>query len=245
MGKRQIINRLLGFGQRAIGPYANRIRKSAYARHIGRGTDCFYIISAVIGDNEFRPDMVSICFNKTPDASCLDFTFKMDGAPVYDTSFPNFSGDCARWVITSSESEGIGPEMVITADYTPGTCRADGEAPGECDLAQQIDYPVDNNVYGPSYARIGDIDDATVEIGFPVAPAVAGDTWRVEVNGNPVGFASISIVGDTVRIVLSIPVGDSDVLTLSQSGGLGTECVSSDGRICWAFTEKPITNNTG
>jgi hypothetical protein len=34
MGKRQIINPLVGFGQRSIGPYANRIGGGTYARHV-------------------------------------------------------------------------------------------------------------------------------------------------------------------------------------------------------------------
>ena len=49
--RNQIINPLVGFGQRAIGPYANRIGQSAYARNVNLGKPA----NLLTDDNAIKP----------------------------------------------------------------------------------------------------------------------------------------------------------------------------------------------
>ena len=146
-------------------------------------------------------------------------------------------------VLNGSENSGTGPQDSVTLDYTPGTCRKDGTSGDECALKAFTDKPVENSVWGPGIPRIGDISDDLLIIPFPTDPAVIGTSWRVDVNALNRTITNSVIVANQIRLTLSTPVSDTDVVTLSHVNSNDAQAV--DGRRCWRFYDMPVTNVVG
>ncbi len=250
--RKQIVNPYIRFGRKAQGPYAQNLGGGQHGRAITRGEQpCFFIVSASIGDTPLDSDatVVTIRFNTDADATCdaLGWTFLVNGLAPQQQNFFGVSGSLMYWSIVKDEANGVSPDDVVTFDYVPGTCKKLGSTEPECLLPAYDDYAVTNNVYGPIESRIGNIADNIVQVTFPVAPGVAGDTgaWRVEFDTNPVVINNIAIVGNTVELTLASAATTGNIVTYTHSVNGGIECESIDGRECFEFTDQPVINELG
>ncbi len=248
MSKKQIINPYIRFGPRSQGPYAQRLNGSTYGRAMARGLDCFFITSSEIGNNSSDADIVTTCYNEdynTLDCRGAVFTYKLNGTPYITQTYLGGPNSQCQWVqvLNGSENSGTGPQDSVTLDYTPGTCRKDGTSGDECALKAFTDKPVENSVWGPGIPRIGDISDDLLIIPFPTDPAVIGTSWRVDVNALNRTITNSVIVANQIRLTLSTPVSDTDVVTLSHVNSNDAQAV--DGRRCWRFYDMPVTNVVG
>lgn len=91
MARKQIINPLVGFGQRAIGPYANRIGQSTYARNVNLGEVSPSFIGFSAGSDgvirALRLGSGAVTFARSTEAAIVDFEGLVKKAIVNEIRF--------------------------------------------------------------------------------------------------------------------------------------------------------------
>lgn len=216
---------------------------------------CFFVQQVLVGD----PDANSfqVCYNTTPDiATCqtLDFEFvnntQVDPFNLFQVG-PN-AGNCIGFeagYLSDPQHNSSGPLDNIVMNYVPGTCHKSGDPDPECVLEAISNFPVTNNIWGPTQPRIGDISADLVIVPFPTTPAETGSTtacWEVLVNLAPRSITNAAIVNDTIRLTLASPVNQGDTVELSHTrvdGSFAARAV--DGRYCYRFYQMPVLNVLG
>lgn len=247
---KQIINPYIRFRQKAQGRFANRISDSDYARAITLDeTKCFYIVSASAGFPS--ADWWTVCFNVIPDeTTCLTQDFDFRNLTNVNTliwgATNNPGGDCLQWEKgTAAVNNSSGPLDELVLDYVPGTCHKDSTDNDECLLDPYSGFSVENNIWGPSFLRAGDLADNIVLIGFDADASVIGSEWEIKVNGTPQAGMIGSIVAGNIQFSLPASINAGDTVLCSHQAVDTTGAQSIDGRYCWRFFDEPVDNVVG
>jgi len=239
---KQIINPYIRFRRKAQGRYANNLG-GGYGRAISQDeTECFFVVDAVMGES--ASNVLTICFNKDAETACYGgWTFKKNGVAFTNVSPATINQPCVLWFCSDgSENTSAGPQDVITADYVPGTCGELGDS--ECLLGELTDYPIENNIFGPIIARVGDSADNVIVLRYGVDALTSGDGWSATVGGLTATITNAAVVDGNVHLTLSADVLAGQVVEVSHGSG-DVRATSIDGRTEYWYYDLPVTNSVG